>query len=341
MNSIQNWSAVKVVVPSKVKQQFYLEEMFLLIYQGPERGPPPTHTPTPRGAPQAEAGRAGGRRQRRREGSARPPPSSTKPRGKFNSRSGLREPRLGGRRSPGPATHPAAATSAPGPAAASPPRHLRRVPRPTTHARPPTAGEPAAPARAGEGAGTPPPTARGAGRRPPCRGGGSCGEWGLRICGAGGDVLARPPGERREVVGLVLHARTGRAPWHGRGPASEGRGCCRPARGGQPSVCQASAIHCAGRSLPLSEEQKIEFILPVRAGAKDKKRHSASVPNSGERACCLGRTAAPGPPLRPRRAALAAPTGSCPRALRFQPRIGGRNSRTANPSEDRAIHHAA
>lgn len=36
MNSIQNWSAVKVAVPSEVQQQFHLEEMFVLMYQGKE-----------------------------------------------------------------------------------------------------------------------------------------------------------------------------------------------------------------------------------------------------------------------------------------------------------------
>lgn len=34
MNSIQNWSAVKVAVPSKVQQQLHLEEIFVLIYEG-------------------------------------------------------------------------------------------------------------------------------------------------------------------------------------------------------------------------------------------------------------------------------------------------------------------
>lgn len=36
MNSIQNWSAVKAAVPSKVQQQLHLEEMFVLISQGEE-----------------------------------------------------------------------------------------------------------------------------------------------------------------------------------------------------------------------------------------------------------------------------------------------------------------
>lgn len=36
MNSIQNWSAVKVAVPSEVQQQFHLEEMFVLMDQGKE-----------------------------------------------------------------------------------------------------------------------------------------------------------------------------------------------------------------------------------------------------------------------------------------------------------------
>lgn len=36
MNSIHNWSAVKVTVPSEVQQQLCLEETFVLMYQGKE-----------------------------------------------------------------------------------------------------------------------------------------------------------------------------------------------------------------------------------------------------------------------------------------------------------------
>lgn len=36
MNSIQNWSAVKAAVLSKVQQQLHLEEMFVLISLGEE-----------------------------------------------------------------------------------------------------------------------------------------------------------------------------------------------------------------------------------------------------------------------------------------------------------------
>lgn len=36
MNSIHNWSAVKVAVPSKVQQHLRLEETFVLMYQGKE-----------------------------------------------------------------------------------------------------------------------------------------------------------------------------------------------------------------------------------------------------------------------------------------------------------------
>lgn len=111
----------------------------------------------------------------------------------------------------------------------------------------------------------------------------------------------------------------------GRGPGAAPHPRLASLREGQLSSFEGGINLCLPGQRVLLQRQisppdwrtKDTVYMSVWARAKDKKRHSASLHNSGEWAQCLGQMVAPTPPLWPSRAAHAAPTRSCPRLFVF------------------------